>query len=443
MDTTHTPAPAAAVPAPAHSRAGALLAAAGLSGTFSSLRNPHFRLLWVSMLFAFTAIQMMFIAQGLLTFEITGTATSLGIVGLGWGVAQLPLSLVGGVAADRLHKRWLIVASQATLAASAFTTAVLVQTGVIAVWQIFVLALVQGTAFSFNVPARQAWIPELVGDDELMNAVALNSAAFTTTGIIGPGLAGILIAVPFLELAGIYYLMAGCFVIVVLLLLRIPGGEPRGDAHEPPLRALIDGLRYVRRHHVLPVLLLMGFVPIAIGMPYRTFFPVFQERVYGVGDSWLGAMGAMMAVGASIGSLVVASLPSTSRRSQIQLVGGLGFGLGLVLFAAAPNIWFGLGGLLLVGFMSNGYWALNNTMVLSNTDSAYYGRVMSVYMVSWSLTSFTGLPESAIADALGVQTMVAGVGALLVVCLLAIVLLLPGHRDLRKHEAGLATGPAR
>ena len=404
--------------------------------TFSSLANPHFRLLWISMLFSFTAIQMSFIAQGFLTFELAGTATALGVVSLGWGLAQLPLSLIGGVAADRLHKRWLIIGSQATMVGLSILTAVLIQTGVIAVWQIFLISLATGTVFAFNVPARQAWIPELVGQEKLMNAVALNSAAFTSTGIIGPALAGILLAAPGVGLAEIYYLMAGCYVVVVLMLLRIPGGAPRTDIeHGHPFRELLDGLTYVRRHQVLPFLLLMGFVPIVLGMPYRTFFPVFQERVYQVGEGWLGAMGAVMAVGALIGSLGVASLSNTSRRSLFQLAGALGFGVTLVFFGAASSLWLGLVALLFVGLASNGFWALNNTMVLGNTSPRYYGRVMSVYMLSWSVMPFVALPESALADLLGVQTMTVGVGLLLVMLILAIVLLLPGHRRLREHEA--------
>ncbi len=413
------------------------MSAVGWRRTFSSLSNPDFRLLWISMLFSFTAIQMSFTAQGFLTFDLTGSATSLGLVGLGWGIPQLAFSLIGGVAADRLHKRWLIIFSQATMAATSVLTAVLIQTGVIAVWQIFVLALITGTVFAFNVPARQAWIPELVGQEKLMNAVALNSAAFTSTGIVGPGLAGALIAVPLIGLTGVYYLMAGCYVIVVLLLLRIPGGAPAADRERLPLlRDLLDGLRYIRSHRVLPILLLMGFVPIVLGMPYRTFFPVFAREVYDVGSVGLGAMGVVMSVGALAGSLGVASLSNTSRRSQIQLAGGLGFGAALILFAAAPVLPLGLVALLFVGLTANGFWALNNTMVLGSTDQEYYGRVMSVYMLSWSVMPFAALPESALADALGVQTMVAGVGALLIVALLAIVLLLPGHRRLREQETG-------
>ena len=145
-------------------------------------------------------------------------------------------------------------------------------------------------------------------------------------------------------------------------------------------------------------------------------------------------MGAFMAVGALVGSLGVASLTSTSRRSLIQLVGGLGFGVSLVLFAAAPVLSLGLVSLLFVGLTSNGYWALNNTMVLGSTDPKYYGRVMSVYMLSWSIMPFATMPESALADQLGVQKMVAGVGVLLVLSLLAIMLIVPGYRRLRDEE---------
>ena len=413
------------------------LASSGVgSGTFASLRNPHFRLLWISMLFSFTAIQMMITAQGFLTFELTGTATSLGLVALGWGIPQLLFTLVGGVAADRLHKRWLTVVSQSAMAIVSVGLAVLIQTELVTVWHVFVMALITGTVFAFNVPARQAWIPELVGEEKLMNAIALNTTAFTSTGIIGPALAGGLIALPFIGLTGVYYLMAACYAITAVLLARIPGGGPSEKAkQEPPLQAMFDGVNYVRRHAFLPTLILMGFVPIVLGMPYRTFFPVFVDDVYGAGPVALGMMGLFMALGALAGSLGVASLTNRSKRAQIQIIGGLGFGVSLILFAAAPVLWMGLLALILVGLASNGYWALNNTMVLGASDPAYFGRVMSIYMLSWSVMPFIALPQSALADSIGVQWMMAGVGVLLVAVLLAIVLLLPGYRRLLANEA--------
>src|SRR3990172_6806718 len=189
-----TPPPAAQAAQPAPPRAPGALAS-GWHRTFSSLSNQNFRLLWISMLFSFTAIQMSFVAQGFLTYDLTGSATSLGVVGLGWGLAQVAFTPFGGVAADRLHKRWVIIISHVVMLCSSLLTAVLIQTDLIQVWHIFVLALVGGIVFSFNIPARQAWIPELVRKDELMNAVALNTSAFTATGIVGPAIAGILLGV--------------------------------------------------------------------------------------------------------------------------------------------------------------------------------------------------------------------------------------------------------
>lgn len=445
MSTVSPPSASPAVGAVTPASRGWSLSIASGPRIFASLANPHFRLLWASMLFFFTAMQMSFVAQGLLTFKLAGTATALGVVSLAFGITQLPSALVAGVAADRLHKRWLVIFSQSTMAVTAVIMAVLIQTDTIELWHIFVLSMVTGSVFSFTVPARQAWIPELVGQEQLMNAVALNSAAFTFTGILGPSLAAVLIAVPMVGLAEIYYLMAGCYVMVVLMVLRVPGGAPvEGRERRHPMRELLDGLIYVRRHPVLPYVLLMGFVPIVIAMPYRSFFPVFQERVYHVGDGWLGVMGAAMAVGALVGALGVASLSNTSRRSLIQLVGGLGFGVTLILFAAAPNLTLGLVALLFVGLASNGYWALNNTLVLTNADPEYYGRVMSTYMISWSVMPFVALPESALADALGVQTLVASIGVVLIVALLAIAVLLPGHRQLQDDAASLVrTAPTR
>lgn len=402
---------------------------------FASLSNKHFRALWVSMLFFFTAMQMSFIAQGLLVYELAGTAKAIGLVGLAWGLTQLPGGLIAGVAADRLPKRGLIVFSQSTMAVTALITAILAQTGAIQVWHIFVLALVNGAVFSFTVPARQAWIPELVGEGQLMNAVALNSAAFTFTGILGPALAAVLIAVPKVDLAEIYFLMSGCYVMVVFMVLRIPGGQPMaGREQRHPLRELADGFRYVRRHPTLPYLLLMAFIPIVIAMPYRTFFPVFQDEVYHVSAKWVGVMGAVMAAGALVGALGVASLSNASRRSTIQIVGALAFGVGLILLGAAPNIGFGLLALLFVGFASNAYWALNSTLVLSASSPEYYGRVMSVYMISWAVSPFVGFPESALADLIGVQWLVVGIGVTLIAALLAIVVLLPGHRQVEEHQ---------
>ncbi len=160
-----------------------------------------------------------------------------------------------------------------------------------------------------------------------------------------------------------------------------------------------------------------------------------------MGSLGLGMMGAAMAIGAVFGSLGVASMQNTSGRSVIQLVGGVGFGVSLIVFAAMPVLPLGLVALLFVDLMSNGYWALNNAMILGSTGPAYYGRVMSIYMLSRSIMPFVALPESALADRIGVQWMMGGVGGLLVLILLGIALLLLGYQRLRAAEQPRQVNP--
>jgi MFS family permease len=424
-------------------RAEAEARAQGWRRTFASLSIPQFRALWISMLFSFGAMHMSFTAQGYLTYQITDSAAALGLVGLGWGLPQLVFSLIGGVAADRINKRVVVVVSQCVMFVTVLITAVLIQAGVIELWMLFLMSLVTGTVFAFYIPSRQAWIPEMVGQDKLMNAVALNSSAFTAMSIIGPGIAGVLIAIPLIDVQGTYLLMAALYAITVFMLLRIPASTtPAVTSETPhPLRAMRDGLGYVRRHPVLPVLLLMGFVPIVLGMPYRQLFPVFAEDVYGVGPVGLGLMGVAAGIGALAGALGVASLRNGSKRSMIQLVGGLGFGVSLIIFALAPSLPIALVVLVVVGVTSNGYWALNSTMVLGNSAPEYYGRVQSIYMLSWSVQGFAALPEAALADVVGVQPLMAGIGVALVIALIAIAAFVPGHKTLREHD-GVVTAPA-
>jgi predicted MFS family arabinose efflux permease len=189
------------------------------------------------------------------------------------------------------------------------------------------------------------------------------------------------------------------------------------------------------------VLLLLGFVPIVLGMPYRQLFPVFAEDVYGVGSVGLGLMGVAAGIGALAGALGVASLQNGSKRTLIQLIGGLGFGISLVMFALAPGLPVALLVLIIVGVTSNGYWALNSTMVLGNSDPEYYGRVQSIYMLSWSVQGFAALPESALADVVGVQALMAYIGLALVVSLIAIATLVPGYKRLKARD-GVIPAPA-
>ncbi|MEX1254655.1 MAG: MFS transporter [Dehalococcoidia bacterium] len=394
----------------------------GWQRAFDSLSNPHFRMLFISMLVSFIGLHMGFMAQSALTYDLEGNATSLGIVVLAWGVPQMLFSLVGGVAADRINKRTIILFSQGTIGVLMLALAISIETGHVALWQIAGLGFVQGTVFSFNVPARQAWIPEIVGRDKLSNAIALNSSGFNMASVAGPFLAGGLITVPFIGFSGVYFIMAGCFFAVVLLLLRTPadGADAREDTGSSVIEDMKEGVHYVRAHSALMTMLAMGFVVIVLGMPYRTLFPVFAGEIYGVGKVGLGAMYTVGGIGAVVGSLLVAMWSQSPNKARLQLISGLGFAATLVVFALIG--WFALAlvTLAVMGLACMGFVALNNTMVLSASDPEYYGRVQSVYMLSWSVQPFAAMPVAVLADVWGAQYAVALTGVVVALGILTV-----------------------
>jgi MFS family permease len=413
-------------PEPAAGAAGTV--PAGWRRTFSSLRIVPYRWLWSGMLAYFLAMQMDTFARGYLAYDLTGAATALGLVWVAWGVPMLLLSLVAGVVADRVEKRNMLLVVQAGMGVLALVTAVLVHTGVIDIWQMVALGVGQGVVWAFAVPARMALLPELVGDEELTNALALNNAAMNGTRIVGPALAGGFIAIPFIGIQGVFYLMVLLYVVVGLTLLPIPRTGTPARQEAPLWQEMGAGLRYVGSRRDLVILMLMGFVPILLGMSYAALLPVFAKDVHGVGSVGFGLMGAFVGVGAIVGSLVIAYFSDYPHRATLQLVLGVGFGLALFVFAEAPSYGVALAALALVGFTFNSYMTLNNSLIFSQIEPGFYGRVMSVYMLSWSLMPLVTLPMAGLADTIGAPTTVAAAGLIIAVFIGAVAVLYPGYR---------------
>src|SRR3990172_1832114 len=211
-----------------------------INRTFSALRIPAYRFLWFSMLASFSGMQMQMLARGVLAYQIGQSAGAIAIVSIGWGIPMLLFSLVGGTVADRMDRRKLIIISQAATAAVATSIALLVITDYINLWFLFLSGLVQGTVFSFSGPARSAYIPQIVGEKELMNAIALNSAGMNLTRIVGPSLAGALITLPWIDVGGVFLIQAALNVVAMAFLLFLPlAGAPPPEV-EADIQALIE-----------------------------------------------------------------------------------------------------------------------------------------------------------------------------------------------------------
>lgn len=414
-------------------------AESGWVRAFATLRNPHFRMYWMGMLAYFMAMNMGQIARGWLAFDLTGKAAALGVVSLAWGAPMTLFSLLGGAIADRSDKRLLTLGSQAALFALAVSAAVLVHTGAIQIWHLAVLAFLEGTVFSFAIPARLAWVPELIEEGELMNAIALNNAAMQATRIVGPGLAGALIGVPFFGMTGTFYLIACFYVVVFFCMLQVPStGISDADSRLSLATRMMAGVRYIVGHDVLMALLILALLPVLLGAPFQIMLPVFADDVYGVGPGGLGAMATVAGIGATAGSLLVGSLGDFNRRGTAQFVTGVIFGIGLFLFGLAGSFAMSLPVLALLGMSFTSYMVINNTLVLTTAERRYHGRVMAVYMLTWSMMPVVAMPVAALADVVGVQEVVVGLGVTLVALMVAMRLFYPNYHLLNAPAHALA-----
>ncbi|HEV8634321.1 MAG TPA: MFS transporter [Chloroflexota bacterium] len=406
---------------------------AGWRKTFASLRHPDFALMMAGTLPGTLAMQMGMVAFGYLAYEISGSATALGLIGLAWGIPMLFLSLIGGVVADRVPRRTILIVTQGTIGCAAVVNALLLYGGKLQLWHLYAVALVQGTAFAFNMPARQAMSAELVGKEDLSNAMALFNANMNLTRVVGPAIAGLLIALPQVGVSGVFGLMAAAYVLVILTFWRIRGGRTRAGANRGSgLQQLQEGLSYIRSNRKLIMLLTLGFLPMMLGMPYQLLMPVFALGVLRVGPEGLGMLNAASGIGALLGSLALASLGNFGGKARLQSITGIAFGLSLLGFALAPSYAAALLILPALGAASSAYMALNNTLVMENTPRQFYGRVMSVYMMTFSLMPLASVPFARLADEIGARPTLAAAGALL--AYLVAVIAFGGRLRLRAKE---------
>jgi len=376
-----------------------------LPRTFRALRHRNFRLYWCGQLFSLTGTWMQNVAQGWLVYRLTDSPLALGLVGFVGSLPILLFSLFGGVIADRLHKRNLLLATQTAAMLQALILATLTVTGLIQVWQIIVLALLLGTVHAFDTPARQAFVIELVGKEDLMNAIALNSSVFNATRIIGPAIAGVLISL--IGEAGAFYINAFSFLatIAALLLMRVEAVN-HSDG-ETVWRNLIAGLRYIKQTPIVRTLLSLIAVSSLFGMSAVALMPVFAKDILQVGPTGLGFLTAAIGGGALSGALTLASLGNFQRKGLLLSIGNLAFPSMLLLFALSRS--FPLSLLFLIG----GGWglitqnALTNTLLQTSVPDHLRGRVMSVYALMFlGMMPLGNLQAGVVAEHLGAPVAV-------------------------------------
>jgi MFS transporter, DHA1 family, staphyloferrin A biosynthesis exporter len=370
------------------------------------------------------------VAFNWLVYSLTGSTLSLALANAFRAVPLLFFTLIGGVVADRVERRKLLFSTQAIMMVLAFALAILVSSGSASIWLLYVIALCRGVTMSFNQPARQSLISELVPQEDLANAVALNSATVNLTRVIGPAIGGALIAT--IGVGGAFYFNAVSFLAVLygLFLMSFPHWEPRTSNHGM-LRDLKDGFAYLRNEAGLRLLVILALVPMILGQPYQVMLTVFAKDVFKSGASGLGLMQSVAAAGAVTGAMVIASTRTSKRFHKQMMAGLLGFGLALSLFVIAPTMWIALPILLIVGFTQQAYQTSNNTLLQMNVAPEFRGRILSTLFLQRGLVPLGTVMAGVLTTALGPRAALGSMAlSLLVLAVLALPYALPKLKDL-------------
>ena len=369
--------------------------------TFSSLAIPNFRLYFIGQAISLVGTWMQMVAQAWLVLELTGSATMVGLV---VAVQTLPVLVVGpygGLVADRADKRRLLVILQLIMGCLALALAIPTLLGTVQLWQVFVLAALLGTTDSFEKPTRQAFIVEIVGPDAVRNAVSLNSVMVNGARVLGPAVAGLLIAAGGTGLCFLINAISYIPVAALLLLMRTDDLRP-GPRQEPERGQVRAGLAYVRRSPELAIPLVMMAIMGCLTYEFPVSLPVLAKSGFGGDSRTYGFMTAAMGLGAVLGGLYVAARGRTGVGALVRA--SLVFGVVVLATALAPTVEVALVCLVLVGAASVQVMAQGNTTMQLASLPQMRGRVMALWLVAFLGTTPIGGPAVGwVANTLGAR----------------------------------------
>jgi MFS family permease len=393
-------------------------AAAGtsrLAVTLRALRHRNFQLFFSGQLISLIGTWMQTVAQSWLVYRLTGSSLLLGTVGFASQVPIFLLAPAGGVVADRYNRRRVVIATQAASMILALILAALTLSKRITVWEIVILAASLGVVNAFDIPTRQAFLMDMVGREDLMNAIALNSSMFNGARIIGPAVAGVLVAS--IGEGWCFFLNGVSYVAVIagLLLMRLKRAvaAPASDASH--LEYIAEGFRFVRRTSPIWALLLLIALVSLVASPYSVLMPIFADRILHGGARGLGILMGATGVGALLGALTLAMRTGLRGLGRWVAISCACFGASLILFSASRWFWVSVLLLVPVGYSMMLQMSSSNTLIQAMSPDRLRGRVMSVYsMMFMGMAPLGALFAGALADRIGAPLTVAlgGVGCM-------------------------------
>lgn len=396
------------------------------SGTFRALKHRNFRLFFAGQFVSLTGTWMQSVAQSWLVYRLTGSVVLLGLIAFS---SQLPVFLLapfGGVIADRYNRQKILLITQTWAMFTAFVLAFLTLTETIQVWHLFILASSFGLANAFDIPTRQAFVSDMVGREDLLNAIALNSSMFNGARIVGPAIAGILVALVgegwcFLGNAVSYIgVLTGIFLMKITPVIR----ERKGSTFSN----IAEGFSFVAKTKpIRGLLLLLGLVSL-MGMPYAVLMPIFANKILGGGSDTLGYLMGASGLGALVAALILASRKQVFGLGRWVALSSGTFGISLILFSFSSNFWLSLLLLAPIGFSMMTQMSSSNTLIQAMVPDELRGRVMSVYsMMFMGMAPLGALLAGTLAEILGAPYTVALGGTICIIGAIIFSLRLPKH----------------
>ena len=409
---------------------------------FSALAVANFRWLWVGSLGSSFAMNMQIIARGWLVYELTSSALDLAWVTLSFMLPSVIFSLYGGVLADRLPKRRVIAWAQALNCVATLVMATIIFSGNVKFWDFIWFGFFNGTVLALSMPARQAFVPEIIPERLIFTAMALNTTGWNLSRIIGPAFAGLLIA----WLAGgdktstygvgiVYVVIASLYLFSALTVLKVdrPGKTQRnrdGDSWSD----MREGLRDVLEHPPVFALIVLSILPFLFGMPLNTLLPAFNQDVLQGHADDLGYLISAMGGGAIIGSLLMATMGDMRNKGFWLIVSCLGWGLVTAAFGAFDAQGAALVLIAVIGLLSSWNMSLNRGMLQMQVEDHMRGRIMSIDMMSHGLMPLGVFPISLIAEYYGVGAALVTSGFALMAITLLVAIFLPSVRSIARTD---------
>jgi MFS family permease len=405
-----------------------------LRGALAPFENRDYRILWIGVSAHSFTLWMEIVARNWLVWELTGSPVALGLINFWRTIPVLFLAIPAGVVADRVNRKLILISTQLVILAAYGILLLLLLAGRLEIWHAYALFFMRGVAITFNQPPRQALIPSLVGQGQVPSAVALQQLGFNGTRVFAPILTGVLFIAGGASAAFAVIVAVEVLIIIAWLVMRVPPMRttgPDGAPRESAIRSSVNGLQYAARNRVVLLLILFGLLSLLLLQPWSTLLPIILSEKFNVGADGYGTFVSLSGIGSVIGPLAIALLSGFRSKGAIVVAAMICSGVALMGLAAAPIMFLAMGIVVLLGAFDSMQRVLTNSLLLTQTDPAYHGRIVSLYLLDRGFVPIGSLAAGYMAESYSASVTLIALGAAMAVSVAVLAAFQPGFLKAR------------